>query len=163
MTELTQKILHVFDRMIAAVCGILPKPLQQMIRRWHRLLTYAVMGCINTVVDYVLFSVLYYGFGVSAFWAQTAGMLLGANVGYLLNSSITFSEGRGRTRGQYFQYIGIDSVLALLSGWLMELLETQLSIPVLPVKVLITLAVMLLHYVVYKTLVFRIKKEDDET
>lgn len=163
MTELTQKILHVFDRIIAAVCGILPGPIQRLIRRWHRLLTYAVMGCINTVVDYVLFSVLYYGLDVTAFWAQLAGMLFGAHVGYLLNSSITFSEGRGRTRGQYFQYIGIDSVLALLSGWLMQLVETKLSIPVLPVKVLITIVVMLLHYVIYKTFVFRIKKEDDET
>ena len=162
MTELTQKFLRVFDRLIAAVCRILPQSLQRLIRHWHRLLTYALMGCINTVVDYVLFSVLYFHFGVSAFWGQTAGMLLGAHVGYLLNSSITFSEGKGHSRGQYFQYIGIDSVLALLSGWLMQQAELKLSVPVLPVKVLITIVVMLLHYAVYKTVVFRIKKEDDE-
>lgn len=162
MTELTQKILRVIDRLLIRLCGFFPKPLQRLIRRWHRLLTYAFMGCINTLVDYAAFSLLYYALGAPVFWGQAAGMLLGACVGFLLNSSATFAEGKGRSRGQFFQYVGFDSVMAVVSGWVMRWAETQLSMPVLLVKAVITVVVMLIHYMVYKTVVFRIKKEDNE-
>ena len=99
--------------------------------------------------------------GVPVLIAQAVGLLGGSSNGYLLNSTITFEEGRGRTKGQYFQYIGVDVILALLSGTFMQWAEAHIAMPMILVKVCTTAVTVVIHYIVYKKVVFRIKKEED--
>ena len=134
------KMLKWMDHILQIICAHLPKKLQSLIHRWHRLLTYAFMGCLNTVVDYAIYAVLYYALGVT----------------------VSFAEGKGRSRGQYWQYVGVDIVLAVLSGAFMEWAEVNVPVPMLLIKVAMSILILVVHYVVYKKLVFRIKKEDDE-
>lgn len=156
------KMLKWMDHILQIICAHLPKKLQSLIHRWHRLLTYAFMGCLNTVVDYAIYAVLYYALGVTVSIAQFAGTYCGSTCGYYLNSSFTFAEGKGRSRGQYWQYVGVDIVLAVLSGAFMEWAEVNVPVPMLLIKVAMSILILVVHYVVYKKLVFRIKKEDDE-
>ena len=107
-----------------------------------------------------MYSLLYYVLGVPVFIAQAAGLIVGSSNGYLLNSSITFEEGRGRTKGQYFQYVGVDIVLAILSGAFMQWAETHVALPMLLIKVIMTAVITVIHYLVYKKLVFRIRKDE---
>ena len=104
---------------------------------------------------------LYYVLGVPVSLAQAIGLICGSSNGYLLNSTITFEEGRGRTKGQYFQYVGVDIVLALLTGAFMQWAEKHVTMPMILVKVCMTAVVTVIHYIVYKKIVFRIKKEED--
>ena len=156
------KMLKWMDHILQIICAHLPKKLQSLIHRCDCLRTVAVLGCLNTVGEYGFYAVLYYALGVTVSIAQFAGTYCGSTCGYYLNSSYTFAEGKGRSRGQYWQYVGVDIVLAVLSGAFMEWAEVNVPVPMLLIKVAMSILILIVHYVVYKKLVFRIKKEDDE-
>ncbi len=154
--------MSAIDRLFRWICGFFPRSLREgFIERWHRLWTYGFFGCINTAIDFGVYSLLYYVLGVPVSVAQAIGLITGSSNGYLLNSTITFEEGRGRTKGQYFQYVGVDIVLAILSGAFMQWAETHVAMPMILVKVCMTVAVTIIHYLIYKKLVFRIRPEED--
>ena len=160
MIKPIRKLLNFIDRLFQAICGILPEPLLSLIRRYHRMLTYGFMGCINTAVDFAVFFLLYRLLGAPIEFSQAAGFLCGSANGYMLNSNSPFSEGKGRSKGQFFQYVGVDVVLTLCSSFYMGWMENS-ALPVLLTKLIVTVATGVLHYIIYKFLVFRIRKEDD--
>ena len=160
MIKPIRKLLDFVDHVFRIICGILPKPLLTLIKRYHRMLTYGFMGCINTAVDFVVFFLLYRLVGLPIELSQAAGFLCGSANGYMLNSNSTFSEGCGRSKGQFFQYVGVDVVLTLCSSFYMGWAENG-RLPVLVTKLIVTVATGVLHYIIYKFLVFRIRKEDD--
>ena len=162
MRKLVKTIMGAIDRLLQWICKIFPRVIREgFIIRFHRLWTYGFFGFINTAIDYGLYSLLYYVIGAPVWLAQAVGLVCGSSNGYLLNSTITFEEGRGRTKGQYFQYVGVDIVLALLTGAFMQWAEKHIALPMILVKVCMTAVVTVIHYIVYKKLVFRIKKEED--
>jgi len=162
MRAFVKKIMAFFDRVLRCVCRIFPRVIREdIIVRFHRLWTYGFFGCINTAIDFGLYLLCYNVLGMPVFFAQAVGLIVGSSNGYLLNSSITFEEGRGRTKGQYFQYVGVDIVLAILTGAFMQWAETHLTIPMIILKIIMTAFTTVVHYIVYKKLVFRIKKEED--
>ena len=161
MRKAVKTIMGLIDRLLRWICGIFPRVIREgFIVRYHRLWTYGFFGVINTLIDYGIYSLLYYLLHLPVSLAQIAGLLCGSCNGYLLNSTITFEEGRGRTKGQFFQYIGVDIVLALLSGAFMQWAETHVPLPMILIKVIMTALVTIIHYIVYKKLVFKIRKED---
>jgi len=127
----------------------------------HRLLTYAFMGAINTAVDYLVFYLLYLAFRLPIELSQGVGYLSSSAHGYMLNSNLTFLEGKGRTRGQFFQYVGLDVLLLVLSSAFMGWVEDRTD-SVFLVKFGVAVTVGLTHYTVYKLFVFQIKKEEDQ-
>ena len=156
-----RKLYGQIDRLLQAACRILPKPLLDLVVRWHRMLTYGFMGCINTAVDFLVFVLLYRLAGLPIELSQAAGFISGSAHGYFLNSNTTFTEGRGRTKGQFFQYVGVDVVLTLCSSFYMGWMENG-RLPVMLTKLIVTVATGILHYIIYKLLVFRIRKDDKE-
>lgn len=129
--------------------------------RLRRLISFGMVGGLNTLLDYAVFTVLYELAHLGAGAAQAAGYMAGSVCGYLLNSNITFREGKGRTRAQFIQYVGVDLALLAVSTAAMEYFEGR-GLNAYVVKIAMTAAIMLLHYVIYKYFVFRIKKEDTE-
>lgn len=161
MRKFVKTIMGAIDRVLQSICKIFPRGIREgFIIRYHRLWTYGFFGCINTAIDYGLYSLLYYVLGVPVSIAQMVGLICGSSNGYLLNSTITFEEGRGRTKGQYFQYVGVDIILALLTGAFMQWAESHIALPMILVKVIMTGFVTVIHYLVYKKLVFKIRKDD---
>lgn len=134
--------------------------LQSLFKKFKRLVTYSLVGAVNTLVDYTVFAVLFELLSFSSGVSQTAGFLSGSVCGYMLNSRVTFRQGKGRSRAQWAQYVGIDVILAFLSSAFMNYLSL-LGINVYIIKIMITVIVFFLHYTLYKYVVFRIKKEDD--
>jgi len=164
MRKTVKKIMGAFDRLFQWICKFFPERFREgIVIRYHRLWTYSFFGCINTVIDYGLYSILYYVIGAPVALAQMVGLICGSSNGYLLNSTITFEEGRGRTKGQYFQYVGVDIILAVFTGMAMQWAETRIPLPMILIKVIMTGFVTIIHYIVYKKIVFRIRKEDDQT
>ena len=134
---------------------------KRLVFRFRRLISYGLVGALNTLVDYAVFAVVYdllhFGAGVG----QAAGYMTGSVCGYLLNSNITFREGKGRTRAQFAQYLGVDLLLLGISSAAMEQLDGR-GLNAYVLKLVMTAVIAILHYVIYKHLVFRIKKEDSE-
>ena len=56
--------------------------------------------------------------------------------------------------------MGVDIVLALLSGAFMQWAEGRFPLPMILIKVIMTAIVTVIHYLVYKKIVFRIRKDD---
>lgn len=135
--------------------------IKTLIHRYRRLLLYGVFGCCNTAIDYGVFYLLTLAFHVSTEYAQMVSLLCGSTNGYLLNSNKTFKEGKGRTKGQYIQFVGVDIILSIFTSYLLKWAVATFGLPTIVFKVLITGGVALVHYVIYKYLVFRIRKEDD--
>ena len=161
MRKLVKTIMGAIDRVFRWICKLFPRVIREgFIERFHRLWTYGFFGCINTAIDFGIYSLLYFVIGAPPFLAQAVGLICGSSNGYLLNSTITFEEGRGRTKGQYFQYVGVDIVLALLTGAFMQWAESHVALPMILVKVIMTGFVTVIHYLVYKKLVFRIRKDE---
>ena len=162
MRTAVKKIMAFIDRIFRVICRIFPRAFREcVIERFHRLWTYGFFGCINTAIDYGLYSLLYYVIGAPVWLAQAVGLICGSSNGYLLNSSITFEEGRGRTKGQYFQYVGVDIALILISAGFMQWAETHLPIPMILVKVVMTGFITVVHYIIYKKVIFRIREGED--
>lgn len=128
--------------------------------RFRRIIVFGFVGVLNTLVDYGVFSLCYGLFRVPAGISQIIGYMSGSVFGYFMNSNFTFREGKGRTKAQGLQYVGVDAVLTLLSGAFMQWAESR-GWQVYIVKILVTAAVMVIHYFIYKFIVFRITKEDD--
>lgn len=133
--------------------------IKKLVLKFARLIKYGLVGIINTLVDYGVFTLVYQLAGLEAGLSQIIGFMCGSVCGYVLNSNFTFREGKGRTKGQFFQYVGVDIVLALFSGWLMQL-ASGAGINAYLAKIALTVVIMLLHYIIYKYIVFRIKKEE---
>ena len=161
MRAAVKRIMAFIDRVFKVICRIFPRFFREgVVVRFHRLWTYGFFGCINTAIDYGLYSLLYYVLGAPVWLAQVVALIAGSSNGYLLNSSITFEEGRGRTKGQYFQYVGVDIVLAVFTAGFMQWAEGRVPIPMILVKVCMTAVITVVHYIVYKKVVFKIRKED---
>ena len=159
MISFIKKIYKAIDDRLQTFCKRLPGSLYSLIVRMHRMLTYIFMGIVNTAVDYIAFYLLFGLFRIPIEWSQGLAFVTAAAHGYLLNSNLTFTEGKGRTRGQMIQYVGLDVILTILSSWFMGWIE-QFEVSVLLMKTGVTIVTGLFHYVVYKFVVFRIKKED---
>ncbi len=133
----------------------------KLLRKFKRLITYGIMGLINTVVDYLVFVLCFELLHIGAGTSQAIGFMCGSVCGYLLNSNITFAEGKGRTKAQFIQYVGVDVVLGAVSSFTMEW-AVAAGVNAYLAKIVLTGLIALLHYTIYKYLVFRIKKEDSE-
>ena len=132
-----------------------------LFKKFRRIIVFGIVGVLNTLVDYAVFALCYELICVPISISQILGYMSGSVFGYFMNSGFTFREGRGRTKAQGAQYIGIDVVLTLLSGAFMHFVESR-DWPVYIIKILVTVAVAVIHYILYKFVVFRITKEDDE-
>ncbi len=131
-----------------------------LIKKFRRLIVFGFVGVLNTLVDYLIFALVYELVGLPIAVSQFLGYMSGSVFGYFVNSNVTFKEGKGRTKAQWVQYLGADLVLTALSGAFMEWVETQ-GLPIYLFKLVTTVAVALIHYIIYKYFVFRIRKEED--
>ena len=132
----------------------------KLFNKFRRLIVFGFVGVLNTLVDYGIFALMYELAGLPAAASQFVGYMSGSVFGYFVNSNVTFREGKGRTKAQWAQYFGVDIALTLLSGCFMHWVE-QAGLPVYLFKIVTTVAVALIHYIIYKYLVFKIRKEED--
>lgn len=135
-------------------------PIKQLILKFRRIIIFGFVGVANTLVDYAVFALCRELIGLAVGIAQVLGYMSGSVFGYFANSNLTFKEGKGRTKAQGAQYIGIDIALTLLSGAFMQWVDSR-GLPVYIIKIFVTVAVAVIHYIIYKFVVFRITKEDD--
>lgn len=133
--------------------------IKHLVRKYQRFIKYSVAGAFNTAIDYAAFIISYELFEIPIEYSQFIGLFCGSVNGYLLNSNITFREGKGRTRAQFFQYLGIDLLLALITSQALGVAEKN-DMPIYVFKVLSTVFITVVHYIAFKYVVFKIKKED---
>lgn len=130
-------------------------------KRWialfKRFITYALVGCVDTALDWAAFTAAHELLALTPAQCQTAGYLVGAVSSYLLNGRITFRDGSGHRWLQCIKFITWNVFSLLASAGLISVL-TAWGMSAYWAKVLVTLEVALLNYFGYEYLVFHVRK-----
>lgn len=127
-----------------------------------RFAVFAVVGLVDTLLDWSAFTLVRELFHAPAAACQTAGYLTGALSSYLLNGRLTFRDGSGRRWFQCLKFVLWNAASLGVSALLIQLL-VRCGVPVYIAKLIITIEVGLFNYFGYKYLVFRVKKPQKES
>ncbi|WP_373230238.1 GtrA family protein [Cohnella sp.] len=119
-----------------------------------RMVKYALVGGLNTGVDFAVFCVLVYGAGMASIWAQVLSYGAGLINSYMWNRSWTFQVKRQHKAGEIIRFLGVNllsfaAATAMLLG--LEQWGTG-SVTAKAVSAALSLAV---NYAGYRIWVFR--------
>ncbi len=108
---------------------------------WKEIFRFAIVGVLNTSLDLLVFSILFYLSGASLLFSNSAAYVLATTNSFFINKHWTFSETRhrGRTHRQYTAYLVLGVVgLGLSNGivWSLALLMPEIAAKLLSVGVL---------------------------
>lgn len=136
--------------------------LKHLFLKCKRLILYGAVGCVNTLVDFGVFTLCSELLLLRPSLSQAAGYIAGVVCSFILNRNITFRDGRGNVWQQALLFIAVNAVsltlTSLLMGWLTDGgLNKYLS------KIIVTVLSVLINYFGYKRVVFKVKdgKEND--
>ena len=129
--------------------------------RFKRLIAFGIVGCVNTLVDFAVYSAMFGLLELEPWVSQIIGYAAGVVCSFILNHTIVFRDGTRKLNEQMILFLlvnGISWALStLLIGWLTgEGLNAYIA------KVLVTVVIMLINYFGYKLLVFRVKPKEGE-
>jgi putative flippase GtrA len=118
-------------------------------------LSFGLIGALNSVVDFAVFSLAYYYFGTSIIVAQIAAWLVAVTGSYVMNSMITFAAESGQRLSlkSYFNF-----ALAQAGGFVANtatVLVASLFIPVWAAKLLAIGASFAVNFTLSHFVVFR--------
>ena len=130
--------------------------IRRLLKKYKRFIEYAVIGCINTLVDFCVFTLFSEVLHASAALSQAAGYLAGIVCSFLLNRNITFRDGSGSPLGQAVRYAAVNLVSLGVSTWLISVL-TGAGLNRYIAKILVTVLSTFINYFGYKLFVFHIR------
>lgn len=120
---------------------------------------FLIVGCINTGVDFVTFSILFSFFHIDMLICQAVGYSVGIVNSFIMNRIFTFKE-KGRKGGivsQAVRFISVNAVSLGISLITLKILNDNLYINVYVSKVIITVIAQGINYFGYKLWVFNSK------
>ncbi len=148
---------------------MIPIPLKNIFDRlalaWHeravalKAITFALVGVVNSAIDFGFFSAAYYYFGLSIIVSQLIAWTVAVSGSYVMNSKITFAAESGRKLGAR-TYFGF--VLTQVAGFLANtatVLVAALFIPVWAGKLLAIGASFLVNFALSHFVVFRTRRD----
>lgn len=129
-------------------------------RKYKQFILYNIVGLINTLVDFGIYSAVYF-FTMQSMVSQTAGYLAGVICSFCLNLGITFREEKsGSLLVQAASFLLVNLVSLGASLGLIHLLTSYLGLNGYLAKVPTMLITLLINYFGYKLLVFRGKGKE---
>jgi putative flippase GtrA len=119
-----------------------------------RMAKYALVGGMNTGVDFAIFCLLVYSAGMVTIWAQLLSYGAGLINSYLLNRRWTFQVKREHKAGEIIRFLGVNLLsFAAATAMLLGLEQWGIgSVAAKAVSIAVSLAV---NYAGYRIWVFR--------
>jgi putative flippase GtrA len=130
--------------------------IKSLFSRFRRVISYGIVGCTNTVVDFAAFTLAGELFGASAALSQGIGYTCGIICSFVLNRRYTFKDGTRRLWGQMALFLAVNLCALALSSWALALL-TGAGMNRYIAKIITTLVFTVINFFAYKLLVFRVK------
>jgi len=115
---------------------------------------YALVGGLNTGVDFAVFCAMVYGFGVGSAWAQVASYLLATANSYLLNRYWTFGVREKKNVAEMVKFVLVNAISFAASTAVLLLLEHWGAEAALAKLVSVGCS-MIVNYAGYRLWVFR--------
>ncbi len=124
--------------------------------KYKKILRFVTVGCINTGVDFLTFTVLHAAMGCEKLISQTAGYGMGIVNSFILNKLWTFENRNSSDMPrQLFRFLTVNAVSLAVSLLGLKLLNDTYGINVYVSKILVTAGAQVVNYTGYKLLVFR--------
>lgn len=128
-----------------------------LIIKFKRVISYGIVGCMNTLTDFLAFTLATELGGLSPSVSQGIGYACGIVCSFVLNRRYTFRDGTRRLWGQMALFLTVNLLALGLSSLLIKALAgTGLNVYI--AKILTTLIFMVVNFFAYKFVVFRVEK-----
>lgn len=124
--------------------------------RFKHLSRFSMIGVINTLIDFTVFSILHSLFGVSYVLSQGLGYSIGVANSFILNKKWTFSDRKANKKSihEFFQFVVVNLISLIITMMAMNLLVESLNLNVYISKVLVTILAQVTNFLGYKLWVF---------
>lgn len=130
------------------------KDFVKFLKSKKRFITFAVIGGVNTLVDFLVFTALYELAGLAIEMCQAFGYCAGIINSFILNRSLTFKKNRTRPIiEQIIRFLVINGISALISMALIKWFY-WMGLHEYIAKIIVTGIVMIINYIGYKLFVF---------
>lgn len=137
--------------------------MREIFARYIRLIKFGIIGCINTAVDFLVFSLVSTGFAMAPSIAQAFGYCAGIICSFILNHRVTFSDAKKETASgeahRVLRFVIINGISLSFSVICMDYL-TDGGMWAYLAKIIITVITMVINYLGYKIFVFKIKGDN---
>lgn len=131
----------------------------EMLERYglRSLFKFGIVGCINTGVDFGVFTLLWDVLGVNYIISQAAGYTAGILNSFLMNKYWTFAAGNSKihTSVQFVRFVAVNAISLGISLLGMKLLNTLPGMNMYVAKITVTVVVQAVNYLGYRLWVFR--------
>lgn len=128
----------------------------EVFAKLKQFITYGIVGCVNTLVDFVMFTLAGEVFGLGAGLSQAIGYSCGVICSFVLNRRITFRNGTRPFWQQMLLFLAVNAVSLVCSSLLIELLHDAGMNRYLA-KIIDVVIFTLFNFFAYKLVVFREK------
>lgn len=131
-----------------------PDRIRQALKKYGEFLKFNLVGLLNTLVDFLLFSLLTWT-GVPYLISQCFSYAGGVANSYILNKNWTFGSRKPRGAGLLIRFLLVNGIALGLSLVLLYVFKAKLGMHSAPAKILVTAITMLVNYMGSKLWVFR--------
>jgi len=118
---------------------------------------FASVGCMNTAVDFIVFTLLKAVFNIDYLWCQVVAYSAGILNSFIMNKAWTFESKTSKlhTSMQFIKFIFVNLVSLSLSLVGLKLLSGNWDLNVYIAKVMVTIAAQVVNYLGYRFWVFQ--------
>lgn len=134
-------------------------------KKYKRLLRFAAVGCINTGVDFLTFTILHSAFHTDKLICQVAGYSMGVANSFILNKLWTFEShgSKYESSRELLKFVVVNAVSLGVSLLGLQILNGNLKVNVYISKVIVTVLAQAVNYFGYKLWVFKGKPRSAKT
>lgn len=137
-----------------------------LLEKYKSVIRFIIVGCINTGVDFLTFTILYSFLGVDKLVCQVGGYSMGIVNSFILNKLWTFKESKSKVNAaaQFMKFVFVNIIALAISLIGLNFLSGKENINIYISKVIVTGFLQIFNYVLYKGVIFKNKKalEDNE-
>lgn len=139
--------------------------LKELYKKYKSIIKFGIVGCINTGVDFITFTLLLSVFGIDKLACQVGGYSMGVINSFVFNKLWTFNDKKEKTNtaAQFVKFVVTNIISLVISLVGLNILSNKLYINVYVSKVIVTLFLQVFNYVVYKAFIFKGKNSREIT
>lgn len=128
--------------------------------KFKELSRFSIIGVLNTLIDFITFTIFNSLFGVNYVISQLAGYSLGVVNSFVFNKKWTFKENNANKKisKELFQFIVVNITSLSVSIICMKFLVKDFNVNIFISKIIVTLIAQVTNFAAYKFWVFT-KKE----
>ena len=117
---------------------------------------FSIVGILNTLIDFVTFTIINSWFGINYTTSQISGYSVGVVNSFIFNKNWTFEHRNTnkKTVHEFLQFIIINLISLIVTIICMKFLIKDFAINVYIAKIIVTLVAQITNFIAYKLWVF---------